>query len=191
MPLHIPATDEHPEVAALKAQVRKVANKYAKRHSWCSVVKDALREMGIDPDEPKITVDIDFQIAGTEVQTAVRKFLVSDLAGKTTAEQNTLAAEQISPIVNVSGVAVTIPVTVLDMNLHTASASGPVVDVPDGYSAFFSSAEGRVKHLVRTVDVERQYTRATRFVCGTYTYDRTATSLRSENRICAKCASRA
>lgn len=49
-----------------KAQVRQVAKKYAVQHDWCSVVDEALREMGINPEEPHLrgTIVVEYEFEG-------------------------------------------------------------------------------------------------------------------------------
>lgn len=191
MTLNITATSENSEVAALKDKVREVANKYAKRHSWCSVVNAALKECGIDPDPPKIRVQIEFSVAGSKTQTAIKNFRISDLAGKDDTAQKVWVANEIAPTVEVAGTKVLLPVVILDLSEAAATARSTNVlgVVPDGYVGRFLSDEGRVKHLIREGDLAH-YGRRKNFLCGQYSYYPSETSSRDEGRICAKCSGR-
>jgi hypothetical protein len=213
MPITLPEqAAEHPDVTALKERVREVATKYAKNHNWCGVVKQALREAGIeDPNSQKIAVTISFTVAGSEAQTAVKKFNVSDLVGKTHEEQMVWIAEKIAPKVDVAGTQVTLPVAVLDIDgtFEARTSSGLIVvdglEYPQGYIHYYTSDDSRVAHLgrhrwdpegINHPDALREWHLAARRsylrgICASsqselYGAPR-PTSSRSEHRICARC----
>lgn len=198
MTLNIQQEAEHPEVTALKEKVREVAKRYARRHDWCSVVDDALREMGVEEARPqRINVSIRFtspMLDGEQETTA--RFFVRDLVGKSEAEQNAWVAEQIAPTVRLGGASVTIPVTVLDL---THMEPQGLDAVPEGYVAFYTSAEGRVAHLMQTPGaVRRGMVTMTDYLsrhpvygmCGAGGYGQVEESTRSEGRVCKRCSDR-
>lgn len=206
MPLQIEVEAEHPDVTALKQKVREVAQSYTRRHGWCREVKNALREAGIE-DERKVNVEITFTVAGSDEQKTIAGFQVSDLAGKSDEEQKALVAEKIAPKVNVAGAQVTIPVTIVDLNESDKQAVSGVggLEYPDNMFHFYVSDSGRVAHLANKplavvedrqnvqqyIDAQRSRGHAIYAICGETAYYPTSTSIRSENRICQNCASRA
>lgn len=88
-----PESSDSPEVAALKATVKKVAKKYQKRHGWCDEVKRALREMGID-DERDILVRVETSLG----LTSNLRMAPSSLLGKAAEEQRKVLAKAAGPI---------------------------------------------------------------------------------------------
>lgn len=141
---------ESPEVAALKEKVREVAMRYAKRHSWCSEVKRALREIGIeDPRNVDVTVTTGLGFAITVNLPPVA------LHGKTEDQQKRIIAARISKLVitstggNVKGEPIALtPEMIVDMTLAAAaSASGP--DRATGW--VYTSNQGRVLHHITEV----------------------------------------
>lgn len=185
---------DSPEVAELKERVRTVAKKYTDRHGWCSAVNSALKECGISTEEKKVPVKILFSVSGSEPTEAVKKFKVSDLINLSHDEQIAYIAEQIAPKVSVAGVSVTLPVNVSDISLHEGDAPLEASDYR-GHRGFFTSLEGRVRHLTRqTFETEEAYTshiasaRYASSLCGSGdTYGPSLTSQRDEGRVCANC----
>lgn len=185
---------DSPEVAELKEKVRTVAKKYTDQHGWCSVVNSALKECGVVTVEEKVPVKILFSVSGSEPTEAVKKFKVSDLINLSHGEQIAYIAEQIAPKVSVAGVSVTLPVNVSDISLHDGDTSLEADDYR-GHRGFFTSLEGRVRHLSRqTFEAEEAFTTyvaSTRYVaslCGSGdTYGPSLTSQRDEGRVCANC----
>ena len=214
MPLILPEQPpEHPDVTALKNTVREVAKRYAKEYNLCSVVDRALREAGINGPNAKVEVAIRFSVAGSDEQTAHKTFDVNSLVGKTHEEQVAWIAEQIAPKVDVAGVQVTLPVTVLDIDGEYEEPASPVANgqitingftYPEGHIHAFTSSEGRVAHLLRhdwdpnsqpLVDALNEVRTSRRYgnlraLCGTDLYSPTTFSTRSEGRICFRCVER-
>ena len=191
MPLNLDMEQpaEHPDVTALKAKVTEVAKKYAKQYNWCNVVDNALAEAGIITTPTMLRVDITFTVAGSAEQHATKKFKAEDLTGKTTEEQNAWVAEQIAPKVNVAGTTVTLPVTVIDLNLVETGAGDP--GLPEGYVKRFKTQDGRVQHIVpeRNLTGEHNY-RWVNALCGEENIGTSwsETSNRSEDRVCRRCS---
>ena len=216
MPLILPEQPpEHPDVTALKNRVREVAADYKRRYNWCNEINAALREAGIDTVNAKMSVAIQFSVAGSETQTATKTFEVASLMGKTHEEQLAWIADQIAPKVDVAGTAVTLPVTVIDIDGEYKEPESPLaggmitlngLTYPEGYIHFFTSSEGRVAHLVRYqwtpttmqshIEELRRVKEARRYgqlraICGTDAYTPAANSIRSEGRVCVRCTERA
>jgi hypothetical protein len=196
MPLNIEVEQEHPDVTALKEQVREVAQKYARRHNWCAEVNRALAEAGIiDPRPKKMSVEILFTVGDSEEQRAIKRFPLADLAGKTPEEQNAWVAEQITPKVEVAGVEVTsLNVMVRDLNEVTRAARSGL-EYPTGYVHFYTSNDGRVAHLMEDPGVEVTdgwLQRNGRYaLCTQVAYLAVTESARSEGRVCPHCLARA
>lgn len=185
---------DSPEVAELKERVRTVAKKYTDKHGWCSAVNSALKECGVNTEEKKVPVKILFSVSGSESTEAVKKFKVSDLINLSHDEQIAYIAEQIAPKVSVAGVTVTLPVVVSDISLHEGDAPPEAADYR-GHRMFFTSVEGRVRHLTRQAfETEEAFARhiaSSRYgyaLCGSGdTYGPTLTSQRDEGRVCIAC----
>ena len=185
---------DSPEVAELKERVRTVAKKYTDRHGWCNAVNNALKECGVITEEKNVPVKILFSVSGSEPTEAVKKFKVSDLINLSHDEQIAYIAEQIAPKVSVAGVTVTLPVNVSDIFLYEGDAPLEADDYR-GHRTFFTSVEGRVRHLTLTpFESEGSFTthvassRYMTSLCGNGdTYGPTLTSQRDEGRICANC----
>lgn len=67
------------EFAAFKKKVAVVAMQKAKKHDWCSVVQDALEEMGLEVPKSKARVVLEFDVDGDDLSKEEIKSLVYDL----------------------------------------------------------------------------------------------------------------
>lgn len=193
--LNIPTIEVDP-LADFKGQVAVTARKYATAHGWCSVVDDALREMGIDPRNPGgngVTLYARVVI-NMPVEVVVGITDPTPFVDKTEDEQKEAIARLISARVtfgNVTGVNVLsqnlLPVTVLSLDNHEGDIGG----VPPGYLGRFTSGDGRVKHLVG-VDEQRRLDRGhgVTALCGQLSYGWTEHSSRDEGRVCERCMAR-
>lgn len=173
-----------------KKQVAIIAKEYAKKHNLCSVVDQALRDIGIDPDiaKPKvvrakanITLTFDFT---TDLD-------LSDFSGLDETEQNAKLLDLINEK------KVTIPTTAIDNNAVGYVNSIDEVDAntpgPNGlrygFAYSFTSNEGRVRHIIQnTSDIYLGHYTLCNY--GVIYGDLRTTSTRDEGRVCAGCSER-
>lgn len=202
MPLNIEVEAEHPDVTALKKRVIEVTKKYTDRHGWCGEAQKALAEAGVTESRAKkVDVEIVFTVEGVEEEQHGRKRITaSSLAGKTPEQMNAYVTDMLRTegTYAVAGTTITPLITVTDLNeWHPGEG-----DVPAGYSAAFTSREGRVKHLLVTprrvleaedpkAALERHLRGSNYFMCGAGSYGGALESTRDEGRICQKCLTRA
>lgn len=196
MPLGIPAGEggDSPEVIALKAQVEQTARKYAREHNWCSVVNQALKEMGIEPSETiNITVEGMVPFA---LDVAVPKAI---FAGLSEDEEMTAAAK----LLDEGSITYHPPGGVRRVPGTTAKGGSMLVasvemyagkvddDLPEGYAKVFTSSEGRVAHILDHGESSRRRDgRWAVALCRAESYSWAETSARDEGRTCARCSER-
>lgn len=175
-------TIDTPEVAALKEKVREVAQKYAKQHNWCSVVKRALKEAGIESDPVTVSVNVTTALG----MTFVVKTDPSTLIGKTEDEQKAVLAERIGQVTlsgakGVTGSFKVLPEAIAEMAVQPQQE----LAAPDPAWLYINDSS-RVRHLIvsgNRIDPTGRYT-----ACGEYLYqDGQDWSNRAEDRNCARC----
>ena len=164
--------NESPELETFKNRVWEVAKKYASEYDWCSVVNEALIELGVHEPED-VSVNVETQIGTVTIQVA-KNDLPSDPD-----EQRAFLAYAIGPvrIANKSmsiGADFIIDATIADVQ--------PVNSVPYGNkdSWQFMSDKGRVRHYV-----SRSYS-----ACGLYSRWRRHSSC-DNGGFCKECSNHA
>lgn len=175
-------TGESAEVAAFKAKVRTVADKYSKKYGWCSEVNRALGEMGIANHKP-IQVKVSFVIGEITIEKVVAVSIES-LLGQSEEGQRNAVAEAI-PDVEVrlgSQVVQTLdvgPDDIENFELH----SDPNVAEDDTTRWWYTSDNGRVLHYLSEYSTHQA-------VCGAWLsrLTRTKNSPRGGGRRCERCA---
>ena len=132
--------NESSELETFKNRVRKVARKYASAYDWCSVVDEALIELGVhEPEEVSVNVE-------TQIGTVTIRVAKNDLPSDPD-EQRAFLASAIGPV-RIANKNVSIGADfVIDANMADVQ---PANNVPYGSkdSWKFTSDAGRVRHYV-------------------------------------------
>lgn len=178
-----PGTTDSPEIAAYKAEVKRVAEKYAKEYNLCSVMQKALAEVGITSKSTTVPV----KVTTTHPFEFDLRVEPSEYRSKSADEQKEALAALITKSLASAGAGfrLTIPASALVSAVETEVTYEGV----DGDRTWaYTSSSGRVTHGYRTVDlngVDRWIYGA----CGKEA-NRTEvalTSARSEHRRCEAC----
>lgn len=180
------AAFDSPEVAALKEKVKEVAERYAKRHNWCDVVKQALIEAGCMNDDKttllvKVTLTLGFVF---DV-----KIPPGELHEKTEAEQKAILAEKIGTVSLVGANKVTGGFKVAPSSITTMEAVPPPPTPEHARHAAwrYLGNDGRVRHLF--VASNAPNTNSSYTACGETNYNTgQERSTRGEDRGCARCS---
>ena len=161
------------ELETFKNRVWEVAQKYASEYDWCSVVDEALIELGVNKPE-EVSVNVETQI-GTVTIRLVKNDLPSDPD-----EQLAFLASEIGPVYiagkNMSiGADFIIDATIADVQ--------PVNSVPYGSEDDwkFTSDEGWARH----------YVSGSYSVCGVYNGLWAQHSSRDNGGFCKECSDHA
>ena len=168
--------NESSELEAFKRKVWEVASRYATLYDWCSVVEEALNELGVNEPE-QISINIKTQIGTIDAQ--VDK---NDLP-RDPEKQREFLASVIGPV-HVAGKVMSIgPDFIIDA---VVVDDQPEINVPYGDKARwkFVSDEGRVRHYVPNF--------STVSVCEIQHYTLwTYRSSRDNGRFCKECSNHA
>lgn len=172
---------DSPELAAFKMKVVEVANKYTKANGWCSEVKRALKEMGIE-ERPIFKINVFYTVLETELAKRIAVD-AAELANMDLNGQIAVMASKIEPVeVRVGGKPINHVVVEADHVTRFVVVDKPLA--PSGTESDWSYVSncGRVLHRFRDGDY---FT-----VCGqvSFSSDRTKNSPRGEGRRCERCA---
>jgi hypothetical protein len=201
---------DSPELAEYKVKVEKVARDYAKKHSWCHVINNVLRDLDIQP-EKKVMLDVTTSLGFV----LHHRVLPSTLIGLTDEQQRALIASQIGSLsissISAAGVISLTADTITDLSLPTSAGNVRVGGYVENEEVqglgtwLYASDKGRVEHfyedmyvrdgvIVRGMEGQvrhEDYGNYRESFCaqmGSYTLRQTST--RSEGRHCQKCQDR-
>ena len=168
-------TVDSPEVAALKAKVCEVADKYIKKNGWCGEVKRALKEAGVMQEN--IEVEVVTTIGKRRMRVDPTKLVGLDDEG-----QLAFFAELIGTVNLPSPWVGEVEYAVIDVNLIEKK---PAEQAEQDSNWVYASLDGRVLHQIQT----------TRYAsCGAWLESGTGpntsgyrNSPRGEDRRCVKC----
>ena len=166
-------TVDSPEVAALKAKVREVADRYTKKNGWCGEVKRALKEAGVMQENIEVEVV-------TTIGNRRMRVDPSQLVGLDNEGQLAFFAERIGTVNLPHPWVGEIEYAVIDVNLIEKAEPKQ-----SDHNWVYASLDGRVLHRVETPRYAS---------CGTWLEPGSGpgtsghlVSPRGEGRRCVKC----
>jgi hypothetical protein len=204
MALRIPAVEGKDELTAFQQQVIRTADAYGKKHNLCSVLDQALADLGLSRADLKNTQPGRVRVkAAVELELDLVYSDISEFAGMSPSQERAKVAKLLDDVLkkakltapNGQGVTIDKDFTA-ELKVESVDP-GPTpqrLSILDGglrpeYKLAFTGPEGRVSHIVSGESDTWGYVYS---ACGVSSYDGwPSTSSRDEGRVCAQCERKA